>query len=124
MRKRRAATRDSAERYVDIGDRLCEAGHFGQKTGRGYYRYDEAGRAHPSAGTEALILAESARKGIARQPIPETEIMIRLLAAMRDEGARVLDEGIARSAADIDVVMVNAFGFPRWKGGPMFARDG
>jgi 3-hydroxyacyl-CoA dehydrogenase len=121
MRKRRAATRDPAERYVDIGDRLCEAGHFGQKAGRGHYRYGADGRAHPSAGTETLILAESARKGIARQPIPETEIMVRLLAAMRDEGARVLDEGIARSAADIDVVMVNAFGFPRWKGGPMFA---
>ncbi|WP_210880275.1 3-hydroxyacyl-CoA dehydrogenase NAD-binding domain-containing protein [Roseovarius autotrophicus] len=121
MRKRRAATRDPAERYVDIGDRLCEAGHFGQKTGRGYYRYGEDGRAQRSAETEALILAESARKGIARQPVPETEIMARLLAAMQDEGACVLDEGIAQSAADIDVVIVNAFGFPRWKGGPMFA---
>jgi 3-hydroxyacyl-CoA dehydrogenase len=121
MRKRRAATRDPAERYVDIGDRLCEAGHFGQKTGRGYYRYDADGRAQRSVETEALIRAESARKGIARRPIPETEIMARLLAAMQDEGARVLDDGIAQSAADIDVVMVNAFGFPRWKGGPMFA---
>ncbi|MFU8836637.1 MAG: 3-hydroxyacyl-CoA dehydrogenase, partial [Roseovarius sp.] len=85
------------------------------------YRYGEDGRAQRSAETEALILAESARKGIARQPVPETEIMARLLAAMQDEGACVLDEGIAQSAADIDVVIVNAFGFPRWKGGPMFA---
>lgn len=123
MRKRQAATRDPALRYVHIGDRLCEAGHFGRKTGRGYYAYDGDGNPHPSPETEALIKAESARKGIDRRSFDDTEIMERILAAMQVEGQRVLDEGIARNADDIDVVMVNAFSFPRWKGGPMFCRD-
>ena len=120
MRKRRAASRDPAARYVAIGDRLCEAGHFGQKTGRGYYSYDSAGTPRPNRETEALILSESARKAIPRRAFTQDEIMDRLLAAMRSEGQRILDEGIARTADDIDVVMVNAYGFPRWKGGPMF----
>ncbi|MDU8944131.1 3-hydroxyacyl-CoA dehydrogenase NAD-binding domain-containing protein [Ovoidimarina sediminis] len=121
MRKRQAASRDPAQRYVRIGDLLCEAGHFGRKTGRGYYAYDDAGTARPSPETAALIEAESARKCIARRAFTEGEIMDRLLEVMRTEGQRILAEGIARSAEDIDVVMVNAFGFPRWKGGPMFA---
>lgn len=120
MRKRREATRDPAERYVRIGDLLCEAGHFGRKTGRGYYHYDATGTAHPSAETEALIRAESAARGIARRPITAAAILDRLLLAMQAEGRRILAEGIARNADDIDVVMVNAFGFPRWRGGPMF----
>lgn len=119
MRKRQAATRDPNQRYVHIGDRLCELGHFGRKTGRGYYFYDEAGDAHPSPETEALILSESERKGIARRSIPQERIMQRLLCAMRQEATSILDEGIARSPDDIDIVMVNAFGFPRWRGGPM-----
>lgn len=120
MRKRQAATRDPAQRYVEVGDLLCGAGHFGRKTGRGYYVYDDVGTPFPSLETEALIYAESARKGIARREISESEIMDRLLTAMQSEGRRILDEGIASSANDIDVVMVNAFGFPRWKGGPMY----
>lgn len=119
MRKRQEATRDPNQRYVHIGDRLCELGHFGRKTGRGYYFYDEAGDAHPSPETEALILAESARKGIARRSIPQDRIMQRLLCVMRQEATSILDEGIARNPDDIDMVMVNAFGFPRWRGGPM-----
>lgn len=120
MRKRQSATRDPAERYVDIGDKLCEQGSFGRKSGRGYYVYDEKNRASPSAEVEQLILAESARKGIERTPLAPDEINARILAVMQAEGQRVLDEGIAQSADDIDVVLVNAFGFPRWKGGPMF----
>lgn len=123
MRKRQAATRDPAMRYVDIGDKLCEAGHFGRKSGRGYYLYDAAGKASPSAETEALILEESARKSITRQSFSADEIMARILSVMHTEAKRVLDEGIAQSADDIDVVMVNAFGFPRWRGGPMFAME-
>ena len=120
MRKRQAATRDPDERYVDIGDKMCERGHFGRKAGRGYYVYDDKGQATPSEETEALILAESARKGIDRNSMTAEEINARILAVMQAEGQRVLDEGIAASADDIDVVMVNAFGFPRHKGGPMF----
>lgn len=121
MRKRQAATRDPQQRYVDIGDLLCKAGHFGRKTGRGYYLYDDQGAPRPSSDTEALIKAESARKKIERTTFTDADIMARILTAMQNEGQRVLNEGIALSAADIDVVMVNAFGFPRTRGGPMFA---
>ncbi len=120
MRKRLSATRDPDQRYVDIGDKLCESGHFGRKTGRGYYDYTEDGRAHHSAETSALIKDESQRKGITRAHISDKIIMARILDRIRSEAAALLDQGIARCADDIDVVMVNAFGFPRWTGGPMF----
>ena len=119
MRKRQAGSRDPRQRYVDIGDKLCEAGHLGRKSGRGYYVYDN-NTAAPNPDTERLILAESARKGITRNEMTDTEIMSRILQAMQQEGARILEEGIAQSADDIDVLMVNAYGFPRWKGGPMW----
>ena len=119
-RKRQAPTRDPNERYVEIADRLCEQGRFGRKTGRGYYLYDEAGKATRDPEVEALILAESARRGIERVAMSDEAIMARILGAMLKEANKVLDEGIAGSAGDIDVVMVNAFGFPRWRGGPMF----
>lgn len=119
MRKRRAATRPPDERYVDIPDKLCEAGRLGRKTGRGYYSYAGTTPA-PDPELAALVEAESARKGITRRSFSDTEIMDRILSAMLDEAKAVLAEGIARSAADIDVAMVHGFGFPRWKGGPMF----
>lgn len=119
MRKRQAAARDPSERYVDIADRLCEMGRFGQKTGRGWYLH-EGGRALPCPEVEALILSESRRKGISRRSFSGDEIIARILAAMQEEGRRILTEGIAQSADDIDAVMVNAYGFPRWRGGPMF----
>jgi 3-hydroxyacyl-CoA dehydrogenase len=120
MRKRQAAIRDPNQRYVRIGDLLCEAGHFGRKTGRGYYVYDDQGRAHPSPETAALIEAESAQRGIARRNFSDASITDRILEAMQLEGRRILDEGIAQRSDDIDVTIVNAFGFPRWKGGPMY----
>jgi len=119
MRKRRAATRDPAQRYVEIADKLCERGHFGRKTGRGWYLYED-GTARPDPEVEALVLSESRRKGITRTAFSPEQIMDRILRAMQTEGEKVLAEGIARNAADIDVVMVNAYGFPRWLGGPMF----
>ncbi|RMH48563.1 MAG: 3-hydroxyacyl-CoA dehydrogenase family protein, partial [Alphaproteobacteria bacterium] len=119
MRKRRAATRDPAARYVRIADRLCEMGRFGQKTGAGWYRYD-SGRAEPDPEVERIILEESARAGIARRAFDDEEIIARLLGVMKDEGRAILDEGIAARASDIDVVLVNGYGFPRWRGGPMF----
>ena len=124
MRKRLNATRDRTQRYVDIGDKLCESGHFGRKTGRGYYDYSDSGKARPSAATRALIMAESQRKGITRVQISDKAIMARILGRIRSEAAMLLHEGIARCADDIDVVMVNAFGFPRWTGGPMFHASG
>ena len=120
MRKRQAARRDPLERYVDIGDVLCTQGQFGRKSGKGYYLYDKDDRHAPSPSVEALIISERARKGITPKELAPEEIMARILGVMQAEGQRVLDEGIAQSAEDIDVVMVNAFGFPRWKGGPMY----
>ncbi|MEM9342607.1 MAG: 3-hydroxyacyl-CoA dehydrogenase NAD-binding domain-containing protein [Pseudomonadota bacterium] len=120
MRKRQAATRDPAQRYVDIGDKLCEMGRFGRKTGRGYYLYEDGAKGTPDPEVEALTLAESERKGITRQAMSHDDIMQRILRAMQIEGQKLLDEGIAQSADDIDVVMVNAYGFPRWRGGPMY----
>jgi len=123
MRKRQAATRDPAQRYVGIGDWLCERGRFGRKTGRGYYLYDANGMGRPDPEVESLVQAESARKGITRVALQDDAIMARLLGVMQAEGAAILSEGIARNADDIDVVMVNAYGFPRWTGGPMFLRS-
>ncbi len=120
MRKRRAATRDPAERYVAIADRLCELGRFGRKTGGGWYDYAGAGAGTPSPVTERLILEELDRQGVARRPFSADEIMPRLLEVMQAEGRTILAEGIAASPEAIDVVMVNGYGFPRWRGGPMY----
>jgi 3-hydroxyacyl-CoA dehydrogenase len=119
MRKRRAATRDPSERYVRIADRLCEIGRLGRKTGAGWYDYVE-GKARPSAVVEDLIAEERRRNGIEPSRLSAHAIMDRILSTMLAEGERVLAEGIARSAADVDVVMVNGYGFPRWRGGPFF----
>ena len=118
MRKRRVATRNPAERYVEIADRLCEAGRFGRKTGKGWYRYDGK-LAEVDPEVTALIEAESARKGITRTALSSDEIMARILATMQAEGRAILAEGIASQSSDIDVIMVNGYGFPRWRGGPM-----
>jgi len=119
MRKRQAATRSADERYVDIADRICEQGHFGRKTGRGWYRYDN-GRGTPDPEVETLIIESSARQGITRRAFSFEEIVQTLLDAMRSQGAQVVEEGIAASPEAVDVVMVNGYGFPRWRGGPMF----
>jgi 3-hydroxyacyl-CoA dehydrogenase len=100
---------------------LCEQGRFGQKTGRGFYLY-EAGARTPVADpeVEALIREKAAEKGIAPRVIGAEEIIERTLYPLVNEGAKVLDEGIAARASDIDVVWVNGYGFPVGKGGPMF----
>ncbi|MCG7521991.1 3-hydroxyacyl-CoA dehydrogenase NAD-binding domain-containing protein [Ruegeria sp. Ofav3-42] len=122
MRKRQAATRDPDQRYVEIADRICEQGWFGQKTGQGWYIYDGKQRS-PNPEVEELVVSESSRKGIVRRKMSAEHIMGRILECMQAEGQAILDEGIARCAQDIDVAMVNAFGFPRWKGGPMFIAE-
>ncbi|MFV2002882.1 MAG: 3-hydroxyacyl-CoA dehydrogenase NAD-binding domain-containing protein, partial [Paracoccaceae bacterium] len=121
-RQRRAATRPVTGRYVDIADRLCELGRIGRKSGLGWYDYagDPAGK--PDPAVERLILRESARKGISRRVFDSDQIMSRILSVLQNEGQRVLDEGVAQSEQAIDVVMVNGYGFPRWRGGPMFMR--
>jgi 3-hydroxyacyl-CoA dehydrogenase len=124
MRKRRAATRPPTERYSAIPDRLCEAGRLGRKTGAGWYDYPDGGAGTPSPVTERIILEESARQGITRRSFTPDEIMVRILAVMQAEGRATLAEGIAASPEAIDVVMVNGYGFPRWRGGPMWLAEG
>ncbi len=123
-RKRLAPTRDPAERYVGIADRICEKGWFGQKTGRGYYRYDDGPR-KPREDPEvlAIIDAERTRAGITPRPFTNADIQERYLAAMINEGANVLADGIALRPLDIDVTLLYGYGFPRWRGGPMKFAD-
>ncbi|GLT10881.1 3-hydroxyacyl-CoA dehydrogenase [Sulfitobacter porphyrae] len=119
QRKARAATRPADERYARIADNLCEAGRLGRKAGKGWYDY-ASGTAVPDPEVEKIIFAESARAGRTRRDFTPEEIMQRILSVMQAEGQAILNEGIAESAADIDVVMVLGYGFPRHKGGPMF----
>ncbi|MBX2829936.1 MAG: enoyl-CoA hydratase/isomerase family protein [Rhodospirillales bacterium] len=119
-RKRRAPFRDPSERYVALGDYLCEMGRFGKKNGFGWYRYDENGKALPDPNVDALVIAESTKKGITRRNFTDDEIIETILSAMQREGDKILAEGIANSPDAIDVVMINGYGFPRHKGGPMF----
>ncbi|MCQ4632974.1 enoyl-CoA hydratase/isomerase family protein [Shinella sp. CPCC 100929] len=121
-RKRQAATRDPAERYVEIADRLCEAGRLGRKTGLGWYAYPNGERIIDPAVTAAIEAARAA-KNIAPRAFTAQEIMERLLKAMVDEGTVLLAEGIAARPGDIDLVMINGYGFPAHKGGPMFAAE-
>ncbi|RVD38794.1 3-hydroxyacyl-CoA dehydrogenase [Mesorhizobium sp. M4A.F.Ca.ET.020.02.1.1] len=104
-----------------IADTLCEQGRFGQKTGRGWYRYESGSREPvPDPEVEELIRAKAAEPGIARREIGADEIIERTLYPLVNEGARILEEGIAVRASDIDVVWANGYGFPIGKGGPMF----
>ena len=122
--RRERRDRPDDPRYYRAADLLVEAGRLGQKTGRGYYRY-EAGAREPMADpeVEALIAAEAARLGIKRRAIGAEEITGRCIHALINEGAALLGEGIARSAADIDAIWCNGYGFPRFRGGPMFHAD-
>jgi 3-hydroxyacyl-CoA dehydrogenase len=123
-RKRKAATRPPEARYVRVADRLCERGWFGQKTGRGYYRYPERGqRGQHDPEVLALIDDERAARGIAARPFSDEEIVRRYMAALVNEAAKVLEDGIALRPADIDAALVNGYGFPRWRGGPMKYAD-
>ncbi|MDJ0970570.1 MAG: 3-hydroxyacyl-CoA dehydrogenase NAD-binding domain-containing protein [Kiloniellales bacterium] len=123
-RKRLAPTRDPQERYVEIADRICERGWFGQKTGRGYYLYKEGSRkGEPDPEVEAIIAEERAKKGMAPRDFTEEEIVRRYLAAMVNEGAKVVEEGIALRPLDVDVTLLYGYGFPRWRGGPMKYAD-
>ncbi len=111
-------------RFYRISDLLVEQGRLGQKSGRGFYRYETAvRRGQPDPEVATLIRAESARLGIARREIGDPEIVERCMLALINEGARILDERIAARSADIDVVWCNGYGFPRQRGGPMFYAD-
>ncbi len=103
---------------------LCERGRRGQKTGKGYYVYDAATRAAaPDPEVEELVAEFSAQQGIERREVSDQEILERCLYPMVNEGARILEEGIAQRASDIDVIWVNGYGWPVYRGGPMFWAD-
>jgi len=106
-----------------IRDRLCEMDRRGQKTGAGYYDYDENRKAIPSKITEELILEFAAKKGINRRKISDEEILERCVYPMINEGAKILEEGKAIRASDIDIVWINGYGWPVYRGGPMFYGD-
>ena len=122
QRKRLAPTRDHAARYVPIADWICELGRFGQKTGAGYYLHADGKRSIDPVVT-ALVERASAERQITRKPIAPADIQARVLAAMVNEGAKILGEGIAARPSDIDVALVHGYGFPNWRGGPMHAAD-
>lgn len=123
-RKRRAATRDPNARYVQIADRLCERGWFGQKTGRGYYRYPDGARTGtPDPEVEAIIDAERERAGVTPRAFSDEEIVRRYMAAMINEGANVVYQKIALRPLDVDITFIHGYGFPRHRGGPMKYAD-
>jgi 3-hydroxyacyl-CoA dehydrogenase len=103
-----------------VQDRLFEMGRYGQKTGKGWYLYGEDRKPAEDAEIEALIETMASEAGIARGEISDSEIVERLVFALVNEGARLLEEGFALRASDIDVVYLNGYGFPAWRGGPMF----
>jgi 3-hydroxyacyl-CoA dehydrogenase len=106
-----------------IADRLCELECFGQKTGRGFSKYDNQRRQMPDAETALLIETVAREAGIQRRNITREEILDRCMCALVNEGAKLLGEGVALRAGDIDVVYLNGYGFPAWRGGPMFYAD-
>ena len=122
-RKRRAAA-DPNYRKQPISDRLCELGRFGQKTGAGWYRYEKGDRTpHPDPEVTAIIEQVSKEMGITRREISDEEILHRLLFASINEACKILEEGIAYRASDVDVMWLHGFGFPRYRGGLMFWAD-
>ena len=121
-RKRLAATRDPGSRDVPLVDRLCEQGRFGQKAGKGWYGYVD-GKRQVDPEIDALVRAHAASTGRPQRSFTAAEIQSRVLTAMINEGAHILGEGIAGRPLDIDLVLVNGYGFPTWRGGPMHYAD-
>lgn len=106
-----------------VGNRLCELGRFGQKTGAGWYRYDENRRAKPDPELNELARKWAIEAGIPQRNISSQEIVERCIYALVNEGARILEEGVALRAVDIDIIYVNGYGFPPYRGGPMWYAD-
>jgi len=107
----------------EVADRICELGRFGQKTGAGYYKYDDKRNPSPDPEVEKIIFEVAKEKGIKRRQISDEEILQRLLYPMVNEGAKILEEKIAIRASDIDVIWVYGYGWPVYRGGPMFWAD-
>lgn len=122
--RREWSARPDDPRFYRVSDRLAELGRFGQKSGRGFYRYDGPDRKRqPDPEVLDLIRTEARKLDVSQRTITETEIVERCIYALVNEGARILEEGIAASPSDIDVIWCNGYGFPRHRGGPMFHAD-
>jgi 3-hydroxyacyl-CoA dehydrogenase len=123
IRKRRRVEHPELK-YPEVADRLCELGRFGQKTGAGWYDYKPGDRtAYPSAVVDELVAASRKSAGLVPRQIDDQEIVDRLVYALVNEGAAILEEKIAQRASDIDVVYLMGYGFPIHRGGPMFYAD-
>jgi len=124
IRKRQRATLPAHLDFPTVSDKLCAAGMLGQKTGAGYYRY-EPGNRTPLENPELAPMLEAAsqEKGIERKALDERYIVERCIFALVNEGAKILEEGIAQRSSDIDVIYLNGYGFPAFRGGPMFYAD-
>jgi len=124
VRKRLAPTRDPRERVPTFMDKLCEDGNYGQKTGKGFYVYEAGKRAGvPNPDVSGLIEAERAELGITPREFSNEEIVRRYMAAMVNEAAKVVGEGIARRPLDVDMTLLFGYGFPRYNGGPLMWAD-
>ncbi len=110
-------------RQAIVGDRLCELGRYGQKTGAGWYKYDETRHAAADPETNEMVRKWAIDAGIPQRDISPEEMVERCVYALVNEGARILDEGIAMRAADIDIIYVSGYGFPAYRGGPMWYAD-
>jgi 3-hydroxyacyl-CoA dehydrogenase len=123
LRKRRAAEFPGRD-FSNVSDDLCEAGRFGQKTGAGWYRYD-AGSRNPIPDPKVTAIIEQYRRqrGITARAVGSQEIVERCIFALINEGARIIEDGIAQRSSDIDLVYLNGYGFPAYRGGPMFYAD-
>ncbi|QQN49264.1 3-hydroxyacyl-CoA dehydrogenase NAD-binding domain-containing protein [Stutzerimonas balearica] len=123
-RKRQRAELPADRDFPTVSDKLCEAGMLGQKTGAGYYRYEPGNRTPLENPDLAPMLdAASREKGLERRELDEQYIIERTIYALVNEGAKILEEGIAQRASDIDVIYLNGYGFPAFRGGPMFYAD-
>jgi 3-hydroxyacyl-CoA dehydrogenase len=111
------------EQECNILDKICEMGRYGQKTGSGFYQYDEKRNRTADPDIEELIISHSRERGIPRREITNQEILERALYSMINEGAKILEEGIAARPVDIDAVYLFGYGFPAYRGGPMFYAD-
>ena len=124
IRKGQAATRPKHLRYSTVADRICELGRFGQKTGAGWHRYEAGNRTPiPDPEIEQLIVSISEAQGIPRREVTDQEILERCMYPLVNEGAKILEEGLAMRPSDIDIVWIYGYGFPRYRGGPMFWAD-
>jgi len=120
IRKRMYAEKPPVGRHSTVADTLCEMGRFGQKTGAGYFRYEAGSRTPlPDPVVDAAIERASRDAGITRRAISSDEIVKRCLYPLVNEGALIVEEGIAARPGDVDVVYANGYGFPAWRGGPM-----